>query len=414
VPAEAAIESLRGAASQFGTPTYAYDCDGLRRRAEELRKALPAEVGLLYSLKANSSLGLCELLAGWRLGADVASDGELLTALEAGFPPDRIQVSGPSPSAELLARLEPLADVLLSVDSPWQLHRLSRRGLANRVLLRLRPDFPCAAAVNTGEASRFGIPFDQLGQCEPDLRGPGIRVVGFHVYCGSQVLETREIVRQLRSGLELCLRAADRLHLQPEILNLGGGFGVPYRRDDSELHLATIGRELSALVDSARPARIVLELGRYLVAPAGWYLTTVTGFQVVRGRQAVVVDGGVHQFSDLCGLDRRSRGVPPLVLGSGNGPTAPTDVLGSLCFPDDVLAESCPLPPLSAGDVLAFPNAGAYGFSAAPYRFLGHPAPAEVAFTTTRIELLRAREPARALLDGQARLHPAPPAEAEL
>ena len=126
--------------------------------------------------------------------------------------------------------------------------------------------------------------------------------------------------------------------------------------------------------------------------------------RIVACGRAVVVDGGVHQLSDLCGIGRRARGVPPLVLGNGAGATTPTHVLGSLCLPDDVLAECCPLPSLSAGDVLAFPNAGAYGLAASPYRFLGHPAPAEVAFTRTESALLRAREPGRALLDGQARL----------
>ena len=91
-----------------------------------------------------------------------------------------------------------------------------------------------------------------------------------------------------------------------------------------------------------------------------------------------------------------------MVLGSTDRMTVATDVLGSLCLPDDVLAESCPLPPLAPGDVLAFPNAGAYGFTAAPYRFLGHPACAEVAFTEGEVDLLRAREPVRALLAGQA------------
>lgn len=394
------LDSLRGVVSRFGTPTYAYDCDRLRERVEDLKSLLPAEVGLLYSLKANASLGLCELMARWGLGADVASAGELVTALEAGFPAERIQVGGPSLSDEVLALLGSMPQALVSLDSPDQLRRLSRLRSGHRALLRLRPDFSCAAAVSTGEGSRFGIPLGELGSCGDS----GLEIVGFHVYCGSQVLDLNEVLRQLRGGLDLCLRASRQMGIQPKILNLGGGFGTPYSRDEPELDLESIGRELHAIVEQARPARVILELGRYLVAPSGWYLTTVLGHQTVRGQRAVVVDGGVHQLSDLCGIGRRARGVPPLVLGNGAGATAPTHVLGSLCLPDDVLAECCPLPSLSAGDVLAFPNAGAYGLAASPYRFLGHPAPAEVAFTRTDSALLRARESGRAVLDGQARL----------
>jgi diaminopimelate decarboxylase len=402
VPAEALLASLREVAARFGTPTYAYDCDRLRRRVEQLHEALPPEVDLLYSLKANAALGLCGLLARSGLGADVASEGELLTALAAGFSAERVQVGGPYLTSEVLARLEALPGALVSVDSAGQLRRLSRQRHPQPAILRLRPDFPSATAACPGETARFGLTFEDLTVCEPDLKGAGVTVVGFHVFSGSQVLDAEEVIRLLRGGLELCERAARRLGIEPRVLNLGGGFGVPYGRGDCELDLAMIGRELGTLVERARPAKIVLELGRYLVAQAGWYLVTVVGLQTVRGRPAVVVDGGVHQFSDLCGLGRRLRGMPPLVLGGMDRTTVVTDVLGSLCLPDDVLAESCPLPPLAPGDVLAFPNAGAYGFTAAPYRFLGHPACAEVGFTEGEVDLLRAREPVQALLAGQA------------
>ena len=232
----------------------------------------------------------------------------------------------------------------------------------------------------------------------------GIVPVGFHVYSGSQVLDATAIVHQLRGATRLSLRAADLLGVAPEILNLGGGFGVPYRADDEALDLGPIADELRNLVDQASPARILLELGRYLVAESGWYLTTVVAHQTYRGRHAVVVDGGVHHRANLCGLGLRTKVLPPLALGGNGSSLAPTEVLGCLCLPDDVLAESSPLPPLSPGDVLAFPNAGAYGLSAAPTLFLSHPAPAEVAFRGTKMEVLRPRILAPELLRYQTRL----------
>ncbi|MBI1915810.1 MAG: hypothetical protein HYS12_13915, partial [Planctomycetes bacterium] len=179
-----------------------------------------------------------------------------------------------------------------------------------------------------------------------------------------------------------------------------------YGPDDRELDLAPIATALHALVARAAPARLVIELGRYLVAQAGWYLTTVIAEQTHRGRKAVVVDGGVHQRGDLCGVGLRHRAVPPLVLDSPEHPPTPTDVLGCLSLPSDVLAEACPLPPLSPGDVLAFPNAGAYGLYASPCLFHAHPPPAEVAFEETRLELLRQRQPIRSVLEGQSLFPP--------
>jgi diaminopimelate decarboxylase len=392
---------LREVVRRFGTPTYAYDVAGIRAQVSKLRAHLPAAVDILYSLKANASLGLCGILAGSGLGADVASAGELLIAREAGFDPAHLFLTGPDRSPALLAELRALPEVVVSVDSASDLRLLAEQGPAHRALLRLRPDFCSYATCSAGPDSRFGLTLDELPACRPFLRLGGINLVGFHVFSGSQVLAVEGIVHHLRGGLDLALRAASLLGIAPEIIDIGGGFGVPYGPEDSELDLSAIGAELHSLVARAAPARLVIELGRYLVAQAGWYLTTVLAEQTHRGRKAVVVDGGVHQRGDLCGVGLRQRGVPPLVLGGRESPLLPTDVLGCLSLPSDILAEARPLPPLTLGDVLAFPNAGAYGLYASPCLFHGHPLPAEVAFEGTRVELLRDRQPIQSVLEGQ-------------
>src|SRR5207249_8103140 len=120
------------------------------------------------------------------------------------------------------------------------------------------------------------------------------------------------------------------------------------------------------------------------------------------GRPAVVVDGGTHQRGDLCGLGLRTRSYAPVLLAERSLSLSPTDVLGCLSLPGDVLAEAAQLPPLGLGDVLAFPNAGAYGLGASPFYFHCHPAPAEVAFAGMRVEPLRLRQSVRDMLRGQA------------
>ena len=404
LPADAPLETLREIARRCGTPTYAYDLGRIRIQLERLRADLPAAVGLLYSLKANPSLGLCAYLAGQGLGADVASEGELVTALEAGFSPALLFISGPYKSPETLASLRSLPRALVSVDSPGDLQTLAAADLPCRALLRLRPDFASHAAVATGPGDRFGIPLEELPRCREYAAAGRIELVGFHVFCGSQVLDPAGIVRHLRGAADLSLRAADSLGIAPEVLNLGGGFGIPYRPDDPELDLAPVGDALGPLLTRVAPARVVLELGRYLVAQAGWYLTRVAGHQTHAGRAAVVVDGGTHQRADLCGLGLRRGALPPVPLsGSGTG-LLPTDVLGCLSAPGDVLAEGALLPRLAPGEVLAFRNAGAYGLAASPYFFHCSSPPAEAAFDGTWIELLRPRPSAASVLDGQRRL----------
>jgi diaminopimelate decarboxylase len=337
-------------------------------------------------------------MAGEGLGADVASSGELLIALRAGFSPHQIFVSGPYKSPEMLGQVSSLSEVTLSIDSVSELQQISSSNQAYRAVLRLRPDYASDAIVDTGSASRFGIPYSELSICHQYLESGAIDMVGFHIFCGSQMLNARAVIEHLRGAVKLSMRAADSLGLSPEVLNLGGGFGIPYGRNDGELELEPIAEELSILAERVFPTRVVIELGRYLVAQAGWYLTSVVGTQTNEGRLAVVVDGGTHHRSDMCRLGLRTKALPPVVLNEKRQSTVATDVLGCLCLPDDVLAEASALPPLEIGDVLAFANAGAYGLSASPVLFLSHPMPAEVIFEGMTMELLRPRQTADSLL----------------
>lgn len=400
-PFGAPLSVLRSIVQRFGTPAFAYDAARIRDQAARLRNSLPSSVEVLYSLKANASLGLCGILAGCGLGADVASAGELLIARQAGFPASRILVSGPDKSPALLEQLRSLPDVLLSADSLDELALLAGLPGRRRVLVRLRPDFCTYASCAAGPDSRFGLRMEDLARCRDLVASGGPQPIGFHVFAGSQVLDEEGLLHHLRSAVDQSRRAADLLEIVPEVIDIGGGFGVPYGPGDEELDLARIGRELEELVRRAAPAALALELGRYLVAQAGWYLVRVLARQSHRDRAAVVVDGGVHQRGDLCGLGLRTRAFAPIVVEGRPGPPVPTDVLGCLSLPSDLLAEACPLPPLMPGDVLAFPNAGAYGLGSSPFSFHGNVAPAEAAFEGEQIELIRSRPALHSLLEGQ-------------
>jgi diaminopimelate decarboxylase len=403
-PDQVTRDALQAIVRDHGTPTYAFDVRRMRVQVEKLQSHLPG-IEVLYSLKANASLGICNVFADCGIGADVASAGEVATALQAGFPPEQIFVAGPFKLPETIALLRETPAATISADSLSELRMLAEEGLPNPVVLRLRPDFGSCAVVPAGSESRFGFTCDDLAHCRAFLPTCGLKVIGFHIFAGSQVLDADKVNEHLRRALDLALRAAETLGLDPELINLGGGFGVPYASGDEELDLACVGAELARLAERAAPARLSLELGRYLVAEAGWYLTTVVGEQTFQGRPAVIVDGGVHQRADMCGLCLRTKQSPPLVLGAGSSELRPTDVLGCLSLPDDVLLQASPLPALSPGDVLAFANAGAYGLWSSAALFHSSPLPAEAAFDESTIYLMRKRQPARSILADQ---HPIP------
>jgi diaminopimelate decarboxylase len=293
------MEILRAIASRYGTPTYAYDLGRIRSQIDTLRAVLPAEVEIFYSLKANASLGLCGFIAEQGLGADVASAGELVTALEAGFPAGRIFLTGPDRSPPVLQMLRSLPEVVVSVDSVSDLELLAAQEQPRRAILRLRPDYCSDAMCPAGSDSRFGLLLEDVPRCRDVLCSSQVRITGFHIFSGSQILDAGSVAGHLRSAVSLSHRAAEMLSIAPEIIDLGGGFGIPYGPGDRELDLEVIAAELRSILASTPQVRMVLELGRYLVAQAGWYLTTVLARQVYHGREAVVVDGGSHQRADL-------------------------------------------------------------------------------------------------------------------
>ena len=397
----ATSEILVEIAARFGTPSYAFDIRRIRQQVDKLRLHLPDQVELLYSFKANASLGICDVLEDCGVGAEVASAGELATAIEAGFSDQRIFVTGPFKSAETLSLLENLPAAVISVDSPGELEALSELAIPQAVVLRLRPDFGSCAVVEAGSESRFGFTAADLGRAAELLDSSPIELLGFHIFSGSQMLDTSALNDQLGRAMELALRSADRLGIQPSLINLGGGFGIPYGPTDEEIELAVLGEALARQVELASPARIVVELGRYLVAQSGWYLTSVLDQQTLQGRRAVVVDGGTHQRGDMCGLNLSTDAHPPHLLAAEQSPLEATDVLCCLSLPSDILARAAMLPTTVAGQVLAFANAGAYGVWSSPAAFHGSPLPAEVAFDGTSIQLMRERKPAQGILDGQ-------------
>jgi diaminopimelate decarboxylase len=391
-------QSLLRIAQTYGTPAYAYDLDALRRQIAWLLRSYPAD-RIRYSLKANPSAVLCSFIAAAGLEADVSSAGELATALKAGFSPSRICLSGPYKSPELLDRVARVGGVTLSIDSLSELAQLAKKGHRHRIVLRLKQGI---AAGRGDPVERFGIDVCDLPRCRELL--PHFEFAGFHVYSRSQILQPDLVIENLRRGLELARQAAEALGSKPALINFGAGLGVPYKIDDAPLDFEALAAEMKRVSNLLAPAPVVLELGRFVVAEAGWYLTSVVGHQRRGELEAVVVDGGSHQRSDLCGIGLRSGCRAPIVLSNRSAPPRWTSILGSLCLPSDILADKVLLPPLELGDVLAFGNAGAYGATASPLDFLGHSHPVEAVFEGDRIGLPHEFKPGEVVLQRQGAL----------
>jgi len=372
------------------TPFYAYDRAALRQRVGDLRQALPGAVKLHYAMKANPMPAVVGFMAGLVDGIDVASAGELKVALDAGADPQEVSFAGPGKRDPEL-RQAVASRVLVNVESPREvvaLQQISQQlGLPARVAVRVNPDFELKGSGMKmgGGPKQFGVDVEQLPQLLADIGRAGLDFEGFHLFAGSQNLRPESICEAQQKSFELALRLAEHAPAPVRFLNLGGGFGVPYFPGEQRLDLAPIGDNLAQLLERARTdmpqASFVIELGRYLVAEAGIYVTRIVDRKISRGQVFLVTDGGLnHHLSASGNFGQVVRKNYPVTIGNrcNAGPPETVSVVGPLCTPLDLLADRMPLPPAQVDDLVVIYQSGAYGASASPQAFLGHPGCTEV------------------------------------
>jgi diaminopimelate decarboxylase len=385
-------QPLSRLAARIGrTPFYACDRQRLDARVSELRAALPTGIKLHYAMKANPMPALVCHMARLVDGIDVASAGELMVALDAGADPQEISFAGPGKTdAELHQAVA--AGIMVNIESPREVPVLAAAsaalGLPARVSVRVNPDFELKASGMKmgGGPKQFGVDAEQVPQLLAEIGRAGLAFEGFHLFAGSQNLRPEAIVEAQRKCFDLAVRLAEHAPTPVCFLNLGGGFGIPYFPGEQRLDLAPIGDNLAAIQQEAAKALpeadIVLELGRYLVGEAGIYVVRVLDRKISRGQVFLVTDGGLHHHLSASGnFGQVIRKNYPVAIG--NRMTAPegvepASVVGPLCTPLDLLGDKMPLGHAQEGDLVVVFQSGAYGASASPQRFLGHPEVVEV------------------------------------
>ena len=371
------------------TPFYAYDRKLITQRVEHLRKNLPASVHLHYAIKANPMPEVVSHLATLADGLDVASGGELRVALESGMSPSEISFAGPGKTdAELAQAIA--ASVIVNLESEGEMERLAALGAVPARGRAQRAGEPGLRAQELGHENgrgpkQFGVDAERVPEMLARIGNLDLDFQGFHIFSGSQNLRADAIAEAQRKTMELALRLAVDAPAPVRLLNIGGGFGIPYFPGEQPLDIGAVGAELVRLLDgierSLPEARIVIELGRYLVGEAGVYVCRVIDRKVSRGQVFLVTDGGLHHHLAASGnFGQVIRKNYPVVVGNRvrGGERETASVVGPLCTPLDLLADGMEMAKADAGDFIVVFQSGAYGLSASPTAFLSHPAPAEV------------------------------------
>lgn len=372
------------------TPFYAYDRAALSQRVRTLRAALPAGIELHYAMKANPMPALVAHMAGLVDGIDVASAGELKVALDAGADPQHISFAGPG-KRDVELHQAVAAGVLVNIESFREVDVLARAsqslGVPARAAVRVNPDFELkGSGMKMGGGPKpFGVDADQVPALLERIGQAGLAFEGFHLFAGSQNLRGEAICDAQQKSFDLAVRLATHAPGPVRFLNLGGGFGIPYFPGEQPLDVAPIAGNLTQLQQRAArelpQATLVIELGRYLVGEAGVYVARVVDRKVSRGQVFLVTDGGLHHHLSASGnFGQVLRKNYPLAVGNrmDAAEREVVTVVGPLCTPLDLLGDRVELPAAQVGDLVVVFQSGAYGATASPQAFLGHPGCVEV------------------------------------
>ena len=392
-------------AEQFGTPTYVYSAQTIRRHVRVLKEGLSSiDHRICYAVKACGNLAILDLLAQEGIDFDAVSVGELARCLKIGVKSEQLIMSGVGKrDDEIAAALH--NDVLyISAESQEEVEAIARvahnLSLQARVSIRVNPDVDAKTHpyIATGlKKNKFGVPIEAaLSIYEAFQNHPSIAFVGVTCHIGSQIttLEPfKDAARRMRTLAEKLIASGIPLRF----VGLGGGLGVPYM-GESPPSPKIYGEALAEILGSLN-LTLVVEPGRVIVGNGGILLSRLVRLKAGQERQFAVLDAGMNDLMRPALYDAAHQAV---AVTPRQGSTKLVDVVGPVCETGDTFAKDVSLPPLQEGDLLALRTAGAYGFVMTS-TYNGRPRPAEVMVDHDEVRCIRERESLSDLWRGEKR-----------
>lgn len=382
-------------ANKYQTPLYVYDKNTIVTRCKEIRNMLKYNKYIPnYSAKANSNIELLKIIRKQGFTIDAMSIGEIELAFRAGFSPKDIMFIANNISKEEMAyALE--KNICISLDSISQIETFGKMAKGREIFIRLNPGIGAGhhKKVITGGKSKFGIPYENIEEVIELSQKYNLSIVGINQHIGSLFLNDIEYIEACKKMLDVSLRF-EKL----QVIDFGGGFGVPYKEEEQRLDINSLGKKLDNMLEdyvekTGKIPIVKVEPGRYIVAESGILLGTVLAVKENYGVKYIGTDIGFNVF------------MRPVLYNSFHSIEVYNEkkqkemvtIVGNICESGDILAEDRILPRMEIGDVFGIKNTGAYGFSMSS-NYNSRLKPAEVLIENNKERVIRKRETIQQLL----------------
>lgn len=390
-------EELKAVAESYQTPGYVYFSKLIHQQIAKLKTHTHGRFDIHYALKANPNHSILSVLSSQGIGADVASEGELSRALEAGFSSEKIEFSGPGKREEELELAIKNDIASINIENINEIDKIvtiakSLRKIAN-VGIRLNPALEGErSGMRMAGDTPFGLKMDDaaLALTMIEKNRETLKFTGFHAHLASQELDAEKLVSKYSIVIKNVLTLMEKSTLEVKKINFGGGLGIKYFSNQSDLDLKLLASKLEALFASPEVLqlpegiRFIIEPGRFLVGESGVFITKVLYRKKAYTKTFLIVDGGLNANYVLAGgmgqVIRRNFELDILATSTGeHNEEGQYDIAGPLCTPQDIIARDVVSEvAVNEGDYVVFFNCGAYGPSASPINFLSQKVPTEV------------------------------------
>lgn len=380
---------------EYGAPLYVYDEKILKERLELLRGSFK-DFDVFYSFKSNPNPQVCSFIKRSGQNADTASIGEVRLAQSCGFKREEIIYSAPGKKKSEIR--EALGKCIIVADSLNELIMINEicgeLGIREEVGIRINPNYSiegsAALEVMSGYPSKFGIDQEILDKSIDFIKTlEHIGVKGIQIYMGSQIIDYNIIYNNFHNIFKVAAYCKDELGLDLEFIDFGGGFGIKYRDEDEELNIQKAGEMVGRLKNSIEfksisSARLIIESGRFISGPAGYYIAKVLDRKVSRGKNYAILDGGMNTFFRPVFIKENRY---PIEVGNKMNLEKNKKITlgGVMCTPIDIYEEDVMLPEIERDDIIVFFNTGAYGYTMSLTKFISHEEAKEIYITNDRI-----------------------------